>query len=320
MPLKSDYDLAAFAHSPAAMGLRPAGAVAIRHGFVFARLSAKGPDFHGYFGAALAPLDNLAQRAPDGELVVAGGCLRSIIRCNWKIYVENIVDPAHAVSTHESASQSAAAIGSAMSNDQKEPAVLEQLLPFGVNYSYFSQAGARIYSNGHAILGTKASLHSGYAKLPDYEAMLERVHGPDRAREVLSFAPQNTLFFPNLAFKASPQTVRVVRPLAVDRTLVETWSLMPKGAPDAVLQRTVMYNRLVFSPMSVVAHDDFHVFESIQQALHAPGNEWVSMQRGYRGDEAEETRDFEDGNDELALRNFYRAWQRLMVAAAEPGA
>lgn len=317
MPLKSDYDPVAFARSPAAKGLRPAGAVAVRHGFVFARLSETGPDFQSYFGSALAPLDNLAARAPEGELQVAGGCLRSVIRCNWKIYVENIVDPAHAPSTHELAAQSAAAIGDAMANDRQEPAVLEQLLPFGVSYNYFSTAGVRIFPNGHAILGTKASLHSAYAKLPDYEAMLERVHGADHARAVLSFAPQNTLFFPNLAFKAMPQTVRAVRPLDVDRTLVETWSLLPKGAPDAVLQRTVMYNRLVFSPMSVVAHDDFHVFESIQQALHAPGNEWVNMQRGYRGGEAEEMRDYEDGNDELALRNFYRAWQRLMVAAAE---
>jgi phenylpropionate dioxygenase-like ring-hydroxylating dioxygenase large terminal subunit len=320
MPLKADYDAAAFAQSPAARGLRPAGAVAVRHGFVFARLSATGPEFEAYFGAALATLDNLAQRAPEGELVVAGGCLRSVIRCNWKIYVENIVDPAHAPSTHESAAQAAAAIGTALANDPTEPAALEQLLPFGVSYDYFTHAGARLYPNGHAILGTKASLHSAYRPLPEYEGMLARVHGPERARDILSFTPQNTLFFPTFAFKGSPHTVRAVRPLAVDRTLVETWSLLPKGAPAEVLQRTVMYNRLVFSSMSVVAHDDFHVFESIQRSLAAPGNAWVDMQRGYRGGEAEETRDVEDGNDELLLRHFYRAWQRLMVTAAERGA
>jgi hypothetical protein len=77
-----------------------------------------------------------------------------------------------------------------------------------------------------------------------------------------------------------------------------------------------MYNRLVFSPMSVIAHDDLHIFEGIQRSLSAPGNDWISLHRSYHGDEkAYETRDLEDGNDELLMRNFYRAWRRLMTAA-----
>jgi phenylpropionate dioxygenase-like ring-hydroxylating dioxygenase large terminal subunit len=317
IPLKGDYD-PGFAASRAAKGLASAGAVAVHHGFVFARLSAQGADFHAYFGAALAALDNLAERAPDGELIVAGGCLRSVVNCNWKIYLENIVDPVHPISTHESAAQAAGKVGGAMANVGAASAALEQLLPFGANYSFFGKSGAQVFANGHSILGTKASLHSGYAPLPDYEAMLARRHGAERARAVLAFSPQNTVFFPSIAFKCAPQTVRVLRPLAVDRTLVEIWALLPKGAPAALLQRTLMYNRLVFSPMSVIAHDDLHVFEAIQRSLHAPGNPWVSLHRGYRGDEdAHRMDEFEDGNDELPMRNFYRAWHGLMTAAPD---
>jgi phenylpropionate dioxygenase-like ring-hydroxylating dioxygenase large terminal subunit len=317
VPLKADYEPARLAQSPAGQGLGAAGAVEEYHGFVFARLSADGPSFRAYFGDALATLDNLAARAPQGELVVAGGALRSLIRCNWKTYLENIVDPVHPISTHESAAQSAGAVGKMMSNDGASATALEQLLPFGVNYSFFSKSGARVLPNGHAILGTKASLHSAYSPLPDYEATLARIHGPERAQAILAFSPQNTVFFPTLAFKAAPQTVRVVRPLAADETLVEIWALLPKGAPDALLARTIMYNRLVFSPMSVIAHDDFHIFEGIQRSLHAPGNEWVSLHRGYRtGADEGGTHDLEDGNDELLMRNFYRAWQHLMTAPA----
>lgn len=32
--------------------------------------------------------------------------------------------------------------------------------------------------------------------------------------------------------------------------------------------------------MSVVAHDDAHLFETIQDGLRSPGNEWVSLHRG----------------------------------------
>ena len=88
--------------------------------------------------------------------------------------------------------------------------------------------------------------------------------------------------------KGSPQAIRVIRPLAADRTLVEAWSFRAEGAPDMLFERAMTYNRLVFSPMSVVAHDDVHLFESIQQGLRAQGNEWVSLhrdyQRGERGD------------------------------------
>jgi hypothetical protein len=132
----------------------------------------------------------------------------------------------------------------------------------------------------YLILGTQASIHSGYGALSGYQAALAAAHGAERAREVLAFSPQNTILYPSVAVKSSPQTLRVIRPLAADRTLVETWALRPKAAAHTLQQRTAMYNRLVFSPMSVVAHDDVHVFESMQRALAAPGNEWISLQRG----------------------------------------
>ena len=73
----------------------------------------------------------------------------------------------------------------------------------------------------------------------------------------------------------------MIRPLAADRTLVEAWSFRAEGAPDLLFERSMTYNRLVFSPMSVVAHDDVHLFESIQQGLRAEGNEWVSLHRDF---------------------------------------
>jgi Ring hydroxylating alpha subunit (catalytic domain). len=93
---------------------------------------------------------------------------------------------------------------------------------------------------------------------------------------VLDRSPQNAVLFPSLAVKGSPQSIRVIRPLAVNRTLVEAWSLRVVGAPALLFERTLAYNRLVFSPMSVVAHDDVHLFESIQRGLAAEGNEWVA--------------------------------------------
>ena len=72
------------------------------------------------------------------------------------------------------------------------------------------------------------------------------------------------------------------------------------------------YNRLVFSPMSVVAHDDLHLFESMQKGLRGAPNEWVSLHRDYRADEERNGTQDVNGTNELLIRNQFRAWARWM--------
>jgi hypothetical protein len=80
-----------------------------------------------------------------------------------------------------------------------------------------------------------------------------------------------------------------------------------------MLERSVSYNRLVFSAMSVVAHDDIHVFQGIQKGLRGEGNEWVSLHRGFAADElASPTRDV-SGTNEMLMRNQFRAWVKFMT-------
>jgi hypothetical protein len=105
----------------------------------------------------------------------------------------------------------------------------------------------------------------------------------------------------------------VIRPLAADRTLLEAWSFRVEGAPDLLFERSMTYNRLVFSPMSVVAHDDVHLFESIQQGLRAGTNEWVSLHRDFDRSELDEGVREVNGTNELLMRNQFRAWLAFMT-------
>jgi hypothetical protein len=133
---------------------------------------------------------------------------------------------------------------------------------------------------------------------------------------VLAFAPQNVVFYPSMALKGAPQVMRVLRPLAADRTLLEAWAFQPVGAPDELLHSALLYNRQVFSPMSMVAHDDLHLFEGIQRSLAARGNPWVNLQRGAAGDDGTRPRNV-SGIDEALLRNQYRAWADGMRRGAD---
>jgi phenylpropionate dioxygenase-like ring-hydroxylating dioxygenase large terminal subunit len=317
VPLKSGYEGTQLRQCQSGQGVVALKNVAVYRDFVFVKLSDTGPDFNSYFGDALKSLDNLADRSPLGQLRVEGGVLRNIIHCNWKMYLENINDTVHPMSTHVSATQAAQALWKGKPADAAKPMALEQLLPFGAGYEFFDQMGGRVMPNGHSVLGTRFSIHSAYAGLADYEAAMQAAHGVEKAKEILHHAPQNAVCFPSLSVKGSPQAIRVIRPLSANRTLIEAWSLRALGAPNLLFERSMTYNRLVFSPMSMVAHDDIHLFESMQQGLRADGNEWVSLHRGFDAAERDSpTRDV-NGTNEILIRNQHRAWARFMTLGME---
>lgn len=316
LPLKSGYEGTGLSSSESGQGLMPVAGVAIYRDFVFVRLAEQGPEFEAYFGDILRALDNMVDRSPEGRLTVTGGVLRNVVQCNWKMYLENINDTVHPMSTHESATQAAHALWDPQPEGTPKPMAMEQILPFGSGYDFFDRMGGRIYANGHSVLGTHFSIHSGYAQLPEYEQAVRASLGEERANDVLQRSPQNAVLFPSLSVKGSPQAIRVIRPLAADKTLIEAWSFRAEGAPDLLLERSMNYNRLVFSPMSIVAHDDLHLFESMQKGLRGGANPWVSLHRGHTADETRDGTQDTNGTNELLMRNQFRAWARWMGESA----
>ena len=315
VPLKKGYEGTRLKECESGRGMAAVRHVKVYRDFVFVRLADTGPDFEDYFGEVLGAIDNMVDRSPEGRLTVAGGVLRNIVHCNWKIYLENINDTVHPMSTHESATKAAEALWEGHAPGDPKPMAMEQILPFGSGYEFFDDMGGRVFANGHSVLGVNFSIHSNYAQLPDYEAAMRAAHGEARAAEILQRSPQNSVLYPSLSVTGSPQAIRVIRPLAADRTLIEAWSFRAAGAPALLFERAMSYNRLVFSPMSVVAHDDVHLFESIQQGLRAEGNDWVSLHRGYDAAEHAQTTVTTNGTNELLMRNQFRAWARAMEAA-----
>jgi benzoate/toluate 1,2-dioxygenase subunit alpha len=92
MPLKDGYKDTRLHDCESARGLTPVHHVRSYRGFIFVKINDVGPDFETYFGDSLSSIDNMADRSPEGELEIAGGCLRFIHQCNWKMFVENLND------------------------------------------------------------------------------------------------------------------------------------------------------------------------------------------------------------------------------------
>jgi phenylpropionate dioxygenase-like ring-hydroxylating dioxygenase large terminal subunit len=319
VPLKQGYDGTRMQETEASRGLAAVKDVEIYRGFVFVRLAPEGLGFREYFGDSLSSIDNLADRSPQGELEIAGGCLRYLHNCNWKMFVENLNDTMHPMIAHASSAGTAKRLWQDKPADLPRPMAIEQYVPFANDYKFFDDMGVRVYAHGHSFSGVHFSIHSSYSAITDYEERMKAAYGPEKAKQILGTVRHNTVYYPSLTIKGAIQSIRVARPLAADRTLIESWTFRLKGAPDSLLQRTVMYNRLINSPMSVVGHDDLHCYRSIQEGLAAQGNEWVSLHRNFDpGEMAHYSNGTEltaNGTSEISMRNQFRAWREFMAPA-----
>jgi phenylpropionate dioxygenase-like ring-hydroxylating dioxygenase large terminal subunit len=314
IPLRQGYAGTNLDHCEAAGGLRPVATETYR-GFVFARLSEDGPAFQAYFGDSLSSIDYMADRSPEGEREVAGGVLRYMHDSNWKLFVENLNDTMHPMAAHESSAGTAKELWADKPADAPKPMAIEQLVPFAGSYDFFDKMGVRVFDNGHSYSGAHFSIHSAYAAVPDYEAAMTRAHGEARTKDILGTVRHNTVYYPSLTIKGAIQTIRVVRPIAVDKTLIESWSFRLKGAPDIFFKRNVTYTRLINSPMSVVGHDDQQCYRLLQEGLSAGSNEWVNLQRDYHPEERNAPDLTVNGTSEISMRNQFRAWANLMSVA-----
>ncbi len=313
VPLRDGYAGSGFDGCDAARGLSPVQAHDYR-GFVFARLSAEGPGFAEYFGASLSSIDYMVDRSPAGEMVIAGGVLRYLHDSNWKMFVENLNDTMHPMAAHASSAGTAKQLWADQPKDTPKPMAIEQLVPFAEGYEFFDKMGVRVFDNGHSYSGVHFSIHSAYAAVPEYEAAMVAAHGAERAKDVLGTVRHNTVYYPSLTIKGAIQTIRVIRPIAVDRTLIESWSFRLTGAPPAIFRRNVTYNRLINSPLSVVGHDDQACYRMVQEGLAGGGNEWVSLHRDFAAGEGGDMT--VNGTSEISMRNQFRAWVNMMAPEA----
>ncbi|MDX2202869.1 MAG: aromatic ring-hydroxylating dioxygenase subunit alpha [Hyphomicrobiaceae bacterium] len=315
IPLKKGYDQTGFEASEAAKGMAPVRHVKNYRGFVFAKISDAGPDFETFFGESLSSLDNMIDRSPAGRLEVAGGVLRYMHKCNWKMLVENQTDTCHPMVAHESSAGTAVEVWKKVSNGAagKRPMAVEIFAPFVSPYEFFEGMGIRIWPNGHGHTGVSHSIHSDYSAVPGYFEKMVAAYGETRAKAILDEARHNTVYFPNVMIKGPIQLLRIFRPIAPDRTLVESWTYRLVDAPDLLLERTLVYNRLINAPTSVVGHDDLEMYERAQEGLHSDGSSWVNVQRLYDPHEAEQAQAVTNGTTEWQMRNQFRAWSKYMT-------
>ncbi len=316
IPLEGGYDNTGFCRDNPDTNVKKVPRYDSYRGFVFASLSAKGPDLKTWLGGVASSIDNMVDRAPDGELEVTGGVLRYTHDSNWKFFVENLNDLMHAIVTHQSSSQTARIVAKRVMDEKDEvPWAVEIFSPFTNRYSFFEEMGLHAFEYGHSYSGGKVSIHSAYSDIPGYVEALESAYGKEKTLDIFSENRHNTVFYPSATIKGPIQTMRVVKPLAVDKTVIESWTFRLKGAPEAMTQRSILYCTLINSSANLVGPDDYESYHRLQYGLQSEANDWVSMHRHMDQEivNADGTIEAEGTND-IVFRNQFKAWKQYMSA------
>ncbi len=316
IPQEEGYAGQDFGKGKAEYNLQRAPRVASYHGLVFASLAPDGPDLAAWLSGAAASIDNLVERSPEGRIEIAGGCFRYLHDSNWKMFVENLNDAMHPMVVHQSSSGTAKRVFDERHEEgDAVPFELEMLAPFTNNYEFFEKMGLTAWDYGHSVTGGRISIHSAYSPVPGYmEAMVER-YGERKAREILSVNRHNTVVYPSFTLKGAITSIRIVKPVAVDKTVIESWVFRQVGAPEEMFQRSITYCNLINSHANLVGPDDYEAYHRLQQGLQAEdGNDWVSHHRYLGQDELEEdgTR-HAAGTSDMVFRHQFQTWKNYMV-------
>ena len=312
------YDDSCLASDNYEKDLKQVACVEVYRGFVFVRLCTEEQDLGTWLDETKSSIDNLVDRASEGELEVVGQPLSYLNDCDWKMLVENVSEALHALPTHKSSSAPAAEMAKGFTDSDEQPIVLNMLTPFSNPLSFFDEIGQTTCGNGHSYSGGTVSIHSSYPEVPEYLQAMNKAYGTKRAEEILSVQRHNTLVYSSISLKCNLQSIRVFRPISADQTLLETWTFRLKGAPEEMLRRTMTYNQTLFSPASIAGHDDNETFFRMQQGLQSGGLEWVNLNRHMV---AENPND--DGTtsaprtSDLVFRHEFEAWKGYMSPSGD---
>ncbi len=301
-------------------GLARVPRVDVYRGFLFASLSADGPSLLDFLGPLRASFDDFVERAPDGEVEVAGGVLKHAYQGNWKLVLENHNDAVHPAFVHAS-SIWAAREQSAPGTGAYSEIGVRQMLQNGAPWEVWENTGLWGAAYGHSWMG---DYHDDSRLVPaldhpvfvEYRAALERRLGRDGAARVLAELRWNSIVYPSSSFMSQFRQLRIVHPIAVDRTVVHAYSFRLKGAPEQMFRDTIAFANVVNGTGSPVLTDDLEVYDRTQRGLGEPRADWVYLGRRHGGDvpDREGTLRGGTGTSEIHIRNQFAAWLEYMTA------
>jgi phenylpropionate dioxygenase-like ring-hydroxylating dioxygenase large terminal subunit len=289
-------------------------------GFIFATLAPEPQPLRQHLGRMTEVIDNLVERAPDGEIEIADSSFALEYHGNWKLHPENAADIFHPSFVHSSSvmpARRAPANASIIDQDQTR----EMLLANGFGHEEWENIELSGLSGGHTYM--TSFYNSGVLANEEadpvfarYRRALAARHGAEKAADILAMRRFNNIVYPNLIINAQYQQMRVTIPISVDRTLVRIHCFRLKGAPDEMFQRAIRFLSNIGSPASMIFSDDVEMLERCQQGLSRDAGPWVDFSRGLDQDRRGADGSVSGAASEMPMRVQFQAWVNYMTADA----
>jgi len=288
------------------LGLTPLPESDSYQGFIFGSLAPQPTGLSDYLGPAKEVIDIFVAASPTGKVELRAGCQRTVFHGNWK-YVG--MDGYHASFTHRSVYNLLKRKGLRAGRPK------DASLP----------AKAVAYPNGHCrLIGgrntanaleeyVRPQLETDEGKA--YFALLEGKYGADEAFRVLVEARDPHIgIWPNLQIINSH--VRVIRPLAADRTEVLLYPALLADTPPAINAERLRRHEWFYGPAGFGQPDDAEMFERNQQGLQCDLEPWLLLSRGlHREETLPDGTVVGDITDEVPQRSQMRVWAKAMAEA-----
>jgi len=290
-------------------------------GFVFASLNPDVPTLAEHLGGAARAIDFCVDQS-EQDLEVLRGWSTYTHRGNWKLQPENGIDGYHFTAVHanyvgimkregERRAQKAAATGGVQRS-------------FGGDDLLKLKSGWYDYGHGHTLMWGSFGQPQNRPVWSRREKIVEQ-HGAPYAEWVVGRL-RNLLIFPNLLLQDHAATqIRVIKPVSVDFTKVESYALAAReDSPDVRTKRIRQFEDF-YNATGLATPDDLSTFEACHDGLQGSLVPWqMGYDRGFAhvragGDEESEPVGMAaiasgpDFQDEVLLHGQYREWLRLMA-------
>ena len=317
IPLMKGYDGTRMNVDNPDCSMRAAARVDSYRGFVFASLSPEGPSLPEFLGEAKIAFDDMCDRAPDGEVEVVPYCHRVIQHSNWKFFMENQLDALHPSVTHQSTGVAAAWVEREIKQKTgaAPPLYYHYLSAFTMSFDKWDSVQTLNFPHGHGILKGYMGLRPNDPDTNAYVAAMYKAYGEEKAEKFLARDIHHVLVYPYLSVQSPLQQIRVLRPIAPNKTLSEIWHFRLKGAPEAIYRRSLWYYNLVNSPATMINADDLENWTKGQWGLESSGMDWVSFHRDHGRDQenADGSIYSNSGTSEAVMRSQFKAWTEYLA-------
>jgi benzoate/toluate 1,2-dioxygenase alpha subunit len=300
--------------------LRPIARFDEYKGFLFGCLDPAVESLRDFLAPVAPFMDLLADQSPDGLEVLKGeSCY--VMQGNWKLQSENTNDGYHVAALHRNFANTVrfreSLAGDVDELNKTEASRILSLEKIG--------SGTYDLGNGHMV---NWSQRGTPAAAPLYEAR-ERIlkEFPGGKGSWMINRGQTITIFPNMLLNdVASTTVRLWRPVAVDRTEIDTWCLAPIGESKEARRARIRKYEDFFLPGSIAVPDDVRAMEGVQWGSAGQDGQWNDYAYGRHTmidgpDEAARELGFNPVSSnpgregETGYYAFYREWRRRMERA-----